>query len=246
VGHNLLLIFGFSFARCLTSHSGKQPLIILSRTAQSKDCTAASRIHFAHVPPRRYGPRSYPLYSSNSMHSQGKTLVFPWLRQFLVLPLCCLMNFCKINKFQFILLSKIFLKLWMFLLFLLLGTILAPSCLASCQPRYSPPPSSGSVVAASFHPFSHSKTAPMPFCTVAPAPSPSESGQEMRSSLLAASRPARQRTPRLAACVAAADRRVRARRSCRNQAGLVFRPPGIYTFFPGTALKRSRNRFPTR
>jgi hypothetical protein len=32
VGHNLLLIFGFNFARCLTSHIGKQLLIILSRT----------------------------------------------------------------------------------------------------------------------------------------------------------------------------------------------------------------------
>jgi hypothetical protein len=62
VGHNLLPIFGFSFARCLTSHTGKQPLIILSLTAQSKDCIAASRMRFAHTPLRQHGPRSYPLY----------------------------------------------------------------------------------------------------------------------------------------------------------------------------------------
>jgi hypothetical protein len=37
------------------------------------------------------------------------------------------------------------------------------------------------------------------------------------------------------------------RRSCRNQAGLVFRPPGLFTFsFFGGAMRRSRNRFPTR
>ncbi len=170
-------------------------------------------------------------------------MVFPWMRKFLVLPLSCLMNFCKLKKFQFILLSKFFLKLSMFLLFLCLGTILAPSYPASCQPSYSLPPSSGSVVAVSFHLFSRSTTAPVPFCTVAPAPSPSESGQEMRSLLSATSRPAWQQTPRLAACNATADHWVRARRSCRNQAGLIFRRAGIYTFFPGTASKRSGTVF---
>jgi hypothetical protein len=50
---------------------GKQVLIILSRTAQLKDCTAASRMRFVHVPLRRYGPRSYPLYSSN-LHAQPR------------------------------------------------------------------------------------------------------------------------------------------------------------------------------
>jgi hypothetical protein len=49
----------------------------------------------------------------------------------------------------------------MFLLFLCPGTILAPSCRASCQASSSPPPSSGSVGAASSHPFSHSTTAPL-------------------------------------------------------------------------------------
>jgi hypothetical protein len=51
---------------------------------------------------------------------------------------------------------------------------------------------------------------PTPFCAMAPAPSPSESGHRMRSSLSAALRHARQRTPHLAARVAAADRWVRA------------------------------------
>jgi transposase InsO family protein len=36
---------------------------------------------------RRLGLRSYLLYSSTSVHSRGKTLVFPRLRQFLVLQL---------------------------------------------------------------------------------------------------------------------------------------------------------------
>jgi hypothetical protein len=52
------------------------------------------------------------------------------------------------KKFILILLSKFFLKPWMFLLFLFLGTMLVPSCPASCQPSSSLPPSSGSVVAA--------------------------------------------------------------------------------------------------
>jgi hypothetical protein len=36
------------------------------------------------------------------------------------------------------------------------------------------------------------------------------------------------------------------RRSCRNQAGLVFRPAGVFTFPSGATTRRSRNRFPTR
>jgi hypothetical protein len=88
----------------------------------------------------------------------------------------------------------------MFLLLLCLGTILAPSCPASC----SPPPSSGSIRAASCHPFSRSTTAPTPFCAVAPTPSLSESGHGKRSSPSVALRPARQRMPCRAALVAAA------------------------------------------
>jgi hypothetical protein len=94
----------------------------------------------------------------------------------------------------------------MFRLLLCLGTILAPTCPASCQPSCSPPPPpSVSVRADSLHPFSRSTMAPTRFCTVAPAPSPSKSGHRMRWSLTAALRPSRQRTPRLAARVAGAD-----------------------------------------
>jgi hypothetical protein len=46
VGHNLLPIF-FSFAKHLAFPINKQQLITLSRTVQSKDCTATSRTHFA-------------------------------------------------------------------------------------------------------------------------------------------------------------------------------------------------------
>ncbi len=35
------------------------------------------------------------------------------------------------------------------------------------------------------------------------------------------------------------------RRSCRNQAGLVFRPADFFTFTSGAATRWSRNRFPT-
>jgi hypothetical protein len=35
------------------------------------------------------------------------------------------------------------------------------------------------------------------------------------------------------------------RRSCRHQAGLVFKPAGFYSFFSGADSRRSRNRFPT-
>jgi hypothetical protein len=86
-------VFGFNFTRCLTSHTNKQQLTTLSRTVQSKDCTAASMTLLAHAPPRQHGPRSYPLYSSDSECSRGKTLVFPRLRQFSVPKLPCQMNF---------------------------------------------------------------------------------------------------------------------------------------------------------
>jgi hypothetical protein len=128
----------------------------------------------------------------------------------LALQLCCLINFCKLKKFLLIPLSKIFQKLWMPLLLLCLDTILASSCPASCQPSSSPPTSSGPVVVVAWsYLSSRSTTAPTPFCAVAPAPSPSKSGHEMRSSPSAASRPARRRMLSMAARVAAADRRVR-------------------------------------
>ncbi len=177
-----------------------------NQMAQSKDCTAASRTRFAHAPPQQHGPRSYPSYSSDSEHSRGKTLVFPRLRQFSVHKSSCQTNYCKMMNFQLTPLSKIFPKPRMFLLLLCLGTILAPTCPASCQPICSPPPSSGSVRTAWFHPFSRSMTAPTWSCATAPAPSPSESGRGRRWSLSAASRLARLWTLRLAARVAAADR----------------------------------------
>ncbi len=128
----------------------------------------------------------------------------------MVHKLSCQINFCKMMNFQLTPLSKNLRKPCKFLLLLCLGTILAPSRPASCQPSCSPPPSSGSVGAAWFHPFSHTTTAPTQSCAAAPAPSPSESGRVMRWLLSAASRLAWLRTPCLAACVAAADCRVRA------------------------------------
>ncbi len=71
---------------------------------------------------------------------------------------------------------KNFSKTWMFLLSLCLGTILAPSCPASCQLSSSPSPSSGSVMVVWSHLSSRSTTAPTLLCAVAPAPSLSESG----------------------------------------------------------------------
>jgi hypothetical protein len=81
-------------------------------------------------------------------------------RQFLALLLCCLMNFCRAKKFLLILFLKIVLKLWMFPLFLCLGTILAPSC-----QRCSPPPCLGPS-------WRHHSTSPttlrQPLCHSAP------------------------------------------------------------------------------
>jgi hypothetical protein len=72
---NLLQTFGLNFARCLTSPTDKQPLTILNRTGHSKGCTAASRTPFAHAPPRRLGPMSYLLCSSDYRHI-GCPLIF--------------------------------------------------------------------------------------------------------------------------------------------------------------------------
>jgi hypothetical protein len=113
-------------------------------------------------------------------------------------------------NFQLTPLSKIFPKPYMILPLLCLGTILALTCPTSCQPSCSPPPLSGYVRAAWFNPFSCSTTAPMRSCAAAPTPSPSESGRVTKWLPPAALRLARPQTPRLAARVAAADRRVRA------------------------------------
>jgi hypothetical protein len=225
-----------NFARCLTSHTNKQQLTTLSRTAQSKDCTTTSRTRFTHAPPRQHHLRIYPLYFSDSKHSRGKTLVFPQLRQFLVLQLCCQINFCKMISFQLTLLSKCFPKLCMFLLLLCLGTILAPSCPASCQPSCSPPPWSGSFGVESFYPFSSSTTAPTPFCAMTPAPSASESGHGTRSSpSVTRGRHTWQPTSLQQAAGFAP------RRPC-----LIRRPAVFLSIFSGAATKRSPNRFPTQ
>ncbi len=157
----------------------------------------------------QHGPRIFPLCSSDSEHSRGKTLVFPRLRQFSVHKLSCQINFCKMMNFQLTPLSKNFPIPCIFLPLLCLGTILAPTCPASCQPSCSLCPSSGSVGVAWFQPFSCSTTAPMRFCAMTPAPSPSESGRGTRWLPSAAIRLAQPQTPRLADCVATADRRAR-------------------------------------
>jgi hypothetical protein len=87
-----------------------------------------------------------------------------------------------------------------------LGTILAPTCPASC----SPPPSFWSVVAAWSHPFSRSMMAPTQSCAAAPVPSPSESGRGTRWSPSAALRLARPWTSCLATHVAVEDRQASA------------------------------------
>jgi hypothetical protein len=86
-------------------------------------------------------------------------------------------------------------------------------------------PSSGSIWAVWSHLSSCSMTGPMPFCTVAPAPSPSESGPRTRSSPSAASRPAWPRTPSLAARVAAADSWVRAQAVLMQSSGSCSQTP---------------------
>jgi hypothetical protein len=194
----------------LNISQGKLQLITLSRTAQSKDCTPASRTRYAHAPPRQHGPRSYLLCSSGLRAQPREDTGLSLLKQFLVHKLSCQMNFCKMMSFLWTQLSKKFPKPCMFLPLLCLGTILALSCPASCQSSCSPPPLSGSVGAAWFHPFSRSMTAPTRFCAAAPAPSPSESGRGTRWLPSVALRPAWPRTPRLAARVGAADRRARA------------------------------------
>jgi hypothetical protein len=50
--------------------------------------------------------KEIPFYSSTSVHSRGKTLLFPQLMQFLVLQLSCPTNFCKEMNFLLMKLSK--------------------------------------------------------------------------------------------------------------------------------------------
>jgi hypothetical protein len=152
-------------------------------------------------------------------------MVFPQLRQFFGAPIVLPSEFLQSEEMSVDAIIKNFSTTCMFLLFLCPGTILASSCRASCQATSSPPPLSGSVGAASSHPFSRSTTAPTPSCAADPAPSPSEPSPGTRLSPSAASRLARPWTPCLAARVTVADRRV------RTQAAL---------------LQPSRSRFQTR
>jgi hypothetical protein len=72
---------------------------------------------FFHTP-RPLGPRRSPGYSSAAVHSRGKTMAFPRLRQFLVLQLFCQMNFSKEMKFLLTQFKKKKKNLWMLLCFL--------------------------------------------------------------------------------------------------------------------------------
>ncbi len=128
-------------------------------------------------------PKELPFVLLGLRAQPREDTIFPWLRQFLVPKLSCQMNFCNIMNFQLMPLSKNFPKHYMFLLLLCLGPIIAPTCPWSCQPSCSPPPSSASVGAASFHPFSSSTTNPTRFCAEVPAPSPSYSWRENYSRL---------------------------------------------------------------
>ncbi len=139
-----------------------------------------------------------------------------------------------------------FQKLCTFLLFLCPGTILVPSCRTSCQASSSPHSSSGSVGAASSHPFSHSTTAPTPSCAADHAPSPSERvpGQGYRRQ-----QPQGLHGPGHHAWQPVSPWQIAGfapRRSCSNQAGLISRPAGFFTFSSGASTRRSRNHFPTR
>jgi hypothetical protein len=134
----------------------------------------------------------------------------------------------------------------MFLLFLCLGTILAPSCWMSCQGTFSLSPSSGSIRAASSHPFSCSTTAPTPSCAAGPAPSPYELGPRTRSSASAASRLAWPRTPRLAARLAAADCRVCTQAVLPQPSGSHFQTCWFLHLPLPCRMRWSQNRLPTR
>ncbi len=85
------------------------------------------------APPWRPGPWSNLLNSSSSVHSRGKTLVFPQLRLFLALQWFCPTNFCKEMNFLLMQMLKNLKQLSMLQLFPCPGTIPAPNCWPSCQ-----------------------------------------------------------------------------------------------------------------
>jgi hypothetical protein len=90
--------------------------------------------------------------------------------------------------------------------------------------------------------------APTQSCATAPTPSPSESGCGMRWLPSAALRLAWSRTPRLAARVAAADRRACAEAVLPQPSGSCFQTHWFLRLllFIGAATQRSRNHFSTQ
>ncbi len=76
-------------------------------------------------------------------------------------------EFLQMMNFQLMLLSNIFPKPCMFLLLLCLGTILALTCSASCQPSCSPPPHLGPP---GRHHSTHSAALQQPLRSPAPQP----------------------------------------------------------------------------
>jgi hypothetical protein len=83
---------------------------VVDRTMQSIDCIAASKMHFVPALPGLLGPRRSLGSSSDSIPSQGKTLVFPRLRQFLAHLLSYPMSFCRQKIFPLIKFTKEFPK----------------------------------------------------------------------------------------------------------------------------------------
>jgi hypothetical protein len=180
MGRNLLPIFGFNFVRHLTSLSDKLPLIILSRAVERLHRRLEDALRACAPAATRSEELPIVLLRLRAQPREDNGLS-PTEAVFGAPIMWPYKFFCKTKKFQLIPLSKIFPKLCMLLLLLCLVTAMW-SLLSSL-----------------------STTAPTPFCAVAPTPSTSESGHGTRSSLLAASRPAWQWTPSLAAREAAAD-----------------------------------------
>ncbi len=213
---------------------------------------AISRMRFAHAPPQQLGPRSYPLYSSASVHSRGKTLVFPRLRQFLALQLSCPTNLCKETNFLLIQLLKNFKNLMlllflllknfknlMLLLFLCLGTV----PISSCQPSCCAPPSSGCAMAAS----SHLSTALWRSLRRLAAWTPLLHHQGWVAGRDRLHQPPqglhRSGCHTWQSAIPQPTTRQVPRWSCHHQAGLFFRPAGFFIFFQGGAKRQSRNCF---
>ncbi len=116
----------------------------------------------------------------------------------------------QLTQFQ-----KIFLNLWMLLLFPCLGTIWVASCPVSFRLTSSLLTLSRSGTTAWFPLSTPSTMAPTLSYAWDTTPSPSRSGSERRSSPWAASRCARPWTPRLAAPDATADRWAQAWQLCQ-------------------------------